>query len=109
MLTERGRDFRPVLLAMMAWGNRHFAPEGASVQIVDARTGEPADPVLVDRAPAGRSSAPDSSPIAAAAPPPSARARSPRSGTPRPRQGRAMTAVTAAVPSRRAAAPAARR
>jgi DNA-binding HxlR family transcriptional regulator len=50
VLTERGRDFRPVLLAMMAWGNRHFAPEGASVQIVDARTGTPADPVLVDRA-----------------------------------------------------------
>jgi DNA-binding HxlR family transcriptional regulator len=50
VLTERGRDFRPVLLAMMAWGNRHFAPEGASVQIVDARTGTPAEPVLVDRA-----------------------------------------------------------
>ena len=50
VLTERGRDFRPVLLAMMAWGNRHFAPEGASVQLVDARTGVPADPVLVDRA-----------------------------------------------------------
>ncbi|TCZ57812.1 winged helix-turn-helix transcriptional regulator [Roseicella aquatilis] len=49
-LTARGRDFRPVLLAMLAWGNRHFAPEGASVQVVDARTGAPADPVLVDRA-----------------------------------------------------------
>ena len=35
---------------MLAWGNRHFAPEGASVQVVDARTGAPADPVLVDRA-----------------------------------------------------------
>ncbi len=49
-LTERGRDFRPVLLAMMTWGNRHFAPEGASVQIVHAETGAVADPVLVDRA-----------------------------------------------------------
>ena len=48
-LTERGRDFRPVLLAMLAYGNRHFAPEGASVQIVDAATGAVADPVLVDR------------------------------------------------------------
>src|SRR5215212_8015529 len=26
-LTERGRDFRPVLLAMLAFGNRHFTPE----------------------------------------------------------------------------------
>ncbi|MDO9712616.1 winged helix-turn-helix transcriptional regulator [Paracraurococcus lichenis] len=48
-LTARGRDFRPVLLAMLAWGNRHFAPEGAAVQIVDARTGAPAEPVLMDR------------------------------------------------------------
>ena len=49
LLTERGRDFRPVLLAMMAWGNRHFAPEGVRVQMVEAATGVPADPVLVDR------------------------------------------------------------
>ncbi len=50
VLTERGRDFRPVLLSLMTWGNRHFAPEGPRVQIVNAQTGEPADPVLVDRA-----------------------------------------------------------
>src|SRR5258706_8344714 len=49
-LTERGRDFRPVLWSLLAWGNRHFAPEGASVLLVDSKTGAPADPVLVDRA-----------------------------------------------------------
>ena len=49
VLTERGRDFRPVLWALLAWGNRHFAPEGASVIVVDTETGEPADPILVDR------------------------------------------------------------
>jgi len=49
VLTERGRDFRPVLWALLAWGNRHFAPEGASVLVVDKATGQPADPVLVDR------------------------------------------------------------
>lgn len=48
-LTERGQDFRSVLVAMLAWGNRHFAPEGASVLVVDAATGAPADPILVDR------------------------------------------------------------
>jgi hypothetical protein len=47
--TARGRDFRPVLLALLAWGNRHFAPEGASVQLLDATTGAVADPILVDR------------------------------------------------------------
>ena len=35
--TERGRDFRPVLIALNAFGNRHFAPEGASVMIVNAQ------------------------------------------------------------------------
>jgi DNA-binding HxlR family transcriptional regulator len=49
VLTERGRDFRPVLWALLAWGNRHFAPEGPSVVVVDTETGEQADPVLVDR------------------------------------------------------------
>jgi DNA-binding HxlR family transcriptional regulator len=49
VLTERGRDFRPVLWSLLAWGNRHFAPEGASVVIVDTATGTLADPVLVDR------------------------------------------------------------
>jgi DNA-binding HxlR family transcriptional regulator len=49
VLTERGRDFRPVLLSLLAWGNKHFAPEGRSVLLVDAETGAEADPVLVDR------------------------------------------------------------
>src|ERR1700744_1752956 len=49
VLTERGRAFRPVLLALLAFGNRHFAPEGPAVQIVHAASGVPADPVLTDR------------------------------------------------------------
>src|SRR5271155_5566649 len=49
VLTERGRDFRPVLMALLAYGNRHFAPEGASVMIADIRTGAAADPILIDR------------------------------------------------------------
>jgi DNA-binding HxlR family transcriptional regulator len=49
ILTERGRDFRPVIVAMFAWGNKHFAPEGASVLLVDQKTRRAADPVLVDR------------------------------------------------------------
>jgi DNA-binding HxlR family transcriptional regulator len=49
LLTERGRDFRPVLWALLAWGNKHFAPEGPSVVVVDAETGALADPVLTDR------------------------------------------------------------
>ena len=47
--TERGRDFKGVLVALLAWGNRHFAPEGASVEIVNVKTGTPAEPIFVDR------------------------------------------------------------
>jgi DNA-binding HxlR family transcriptional regulator len=49
VLTERGRDFRSVIVAFHAWGNKHFTPEGASVLLVNARTGTPADPVMIDR------------------------------------------------------------
>jgi hypothetical protein len=49
VLTARGRDFRPVLVTLLAWGNRHFAPEGASVHLVDTATGAVADPILTDR------------------------------------------------------------
>jgi DNA-binding HxlR family transcriptional regulator len=31
LLTECGRDFRPVLVSLFTWGKRYFAPEGASV------------------------------------------------------------------------------
>jgi DNA-binding HxlR family transcriptional regulator len=48
VLTPRGQDFRPVLWALMAWGNKHFPPEGETVVVVDAKTGEQAEPVLVD-------------------------------------------------------------
>jgi DNA-binding HxlR family transcriptional regulator len=49
ILTEKGRDFRPVLIAMTAWGNKYFAPEGASVLLIDRKTQRAADPVLVDQ------------------------------------------------------------
>jgi DNA-binding HxlR family transcriptional regulator len=49
VLTEKGRDFRPVLWTLLAWGNRHLAPEGLSVELVEPETGAPIDPVVVDR------------------------------------------------------------
>src|SRR3954470_16683210 len=58
VLTERGRDFRPVLWALIAWGNRHFAPEGPSIVVVDAETGQVADPIMIDRV-SGKVMSPD--------------------------------------------------
>jgi DNA-binding HxlR family transcriptional regulator len=48
--TPSGRDFQSVLVALLAWGNRHFAPEGRSVILVDRKTGAEVDPVLADAA-----------------------------------------------------------
>ena len=48
-LTEKGRDFWSVLVALSTYGNRHFADEGIANRLVDAETGKPADPILVDR------------------------------------------------------------
>ena len=46
--TAKGQDFAGVLLALVAWGNRHYAPEGESVQIVERATGRRVEPVMAD-------------------------------------------------------------
>lgn len=48
-LTQRGRDFRMVLLALAEWGNRHFAPEGRQMQLVETATQRRVEPVMVDK------------------------------------------------------------
>ncbi|HEY4173017.1 MAG TPA: helix-turn-helix domain-containing protein [Rhodopila sp.] len=50
ILTQRGRDFRPVMLAMMAFGNKHFPPDDRTVQIVNVENGQAVDPLLLDPA-----------------------------------------------------------
>jgi DNA-binding HxlR family transcriptional regulator len=49
VLTDRGRSLRPVVVALAAWGNSRLAPEDRSMILVDSRTGEEVDPVVVDR------------------------------------------------------------
>lgn len=46
--TAIGRDFQPVLMALLAWGNRHFAPEGARVVVAEQATGRIVEPAVVD-------------------------------------------------------------
>lgn len=48
-LTARGRDLQPVIEALGAWGRRHVTRRTGGMRLLDAATGEPADPVLVDR------------------------------------------------------------
>jgi DNA-binding HxlR family transcriptional regulator len=47
-LTDRGREFLPVLVLLSDWGGRHFGGAGTT-RLVDAETGETIDPVVVDR------------------------------------------------------------
>jgi DNA-binding HxlR family transcriptional regulator len=48
--TARGRDFFPVLVALLNFGNEHFATDGKPVVIADRKTGSIADAILVDAA-----------------------------------------------------------
>ncbi|MHA4977688.1 winged helix-turn-helix transcriptional regulator [Pseudomonas extremorientalis] len=44
--TAKGEDFGMVLISLVAWGNRHYAEEGASVELVERKTGRPVQPTL---------------------------------------------------------------
>ncbi|TFY87960.1 transcriptional regulator [Pseudomonas kairouanensis] len=44
--TAKGEDFRMVLMSLVAWGNRHYAEEGTSVELVARDTGQPVQPVM---------------------------------------------------------------
>jgi len=48
LLTEKGRDFFPVLVALFAWGNKHLAPKGESIVLADRQDMRPLEPALVD-------------------------------------------------------------
>jgi DNA-binding HxlR family transcriptional regulator len=48
VLTELGHSLRPVIVALAAWGNRRLDPQDRSMILVDAETGEEAEPVVVD-------------------------------------------------------------
>src|SRR3954452_18137130 len=44
LVTERGRDFRPVLIVLQAWRHNHFAQEGLSLIVVDLAAGAVPEP-----------------------------------------------------------------
>jgi DNA-binding HxlR family transcriptional regulator len=48
-LTDKGRDFLPVLLTLAAWGNRWLAQDGVAIECADPQSGQTLDPVVVDR------------------------------------------------------------
>jgi DNA-binding HxlR family transcriptional regulator len=46
--TACGRDLFPVLVALLTWGNKHFATDRQRVVIANRKTGAMADPILLD-------------------------------------------------------------
>ncbi|MGY2402810.1 winged helix-turn-helix transcriptional regulator [Pseudomonas sp. SDO5271_S396] len=46
--TARGEDLRMVLMALVAFGNRHYAEEGTSVALVERDTGLAVQPMMVN-------------------------------------------------------------
>lgn len=49
-LTEAGRDFVPILFAVMAWGDKWLSePEGPPMILRDAETGDAVAPAIYDR------------------------------------------------------------
>lgn len=49
VLTQKGRDFLPVLAVIGAWGRRHYG-EGGTSFVKDAQTGQTIEAVVTDRA-----------------------------------------------------------
>jgi DNA-binding HxlR family transcriptional regulator len=48
VLTGKGRDLFPVMMAIFTWGNKHLAPKGEPVLIASRSTARRLDPILVD-------------------------------------------------------------
>lgn len=48
VLTEKGRDFLPILAAIGAWGHKHHG-EGDLAHLADVQTGLAIEPVVTDR------------------------------------------------------------
>ena len=50
VLTEKARDFFPVIATLLAWGNKHLAPKGESILLANRSDRRPLDPIVVDAA-----------------------------------------------------------
>ncbi|HEV8028341.1 MAG TPA: helix-turn-helix domain-containing protein [Stellaceae bacterium] len=77
--TEKGRGLFPVLVTLMAWGERWSPPDGVTIAVVDKDTGAALEPVLVD-ARTGRPLEPRAMRLQTAVVPRSRRNRAMRSG-----------------------------
>ncbi|MBB4260359.1 MULTISPECIES: helix-turn-helix domain-containing protein [unclassified Bradyrhizobium] len=50
VLTDKARDFFPVIATLLAFGNKHLAPKGESIVLANRSDARPFNPVVVDAA-----------------------------------------------------------
>lgn len=50
VLTDKARDFFPVIATLLAWGNKHLAPRGESILLANRSDVRPLKPLVVDAA-----------------------------------------------------------
>lgn len=50
VLTDKARDFFPVIVALLAWGNKHLAPKGEAILLANRDDSRPFKPIVVDAA-----------------------------------------------------------
>ncbi len=47
VLTPKGSDFFPVVVAMFAWGNKHLCPHGEALLMADRASSRKVEPIMV--------------------------------------------------------------
>ena len=50
VLTDKARDFFPVVATLLAWGNKHLAPKGEAIVLANRSDSRPFNPIVVDAA-----------------------------------------------------------
>jgi DNA-binding HxlR family transcriptional regulator len=50
LLTDKGRDFFTVVVAMFAWGNKYLAPRGEAMLMADRQSATQIEPIMVSAA-----------------------------------------------------------
>ena len=49
ILSKQGKDLYPLIVVMFDWGEKHSAPKGIKSQLIHIKTGDIAEPILIDK------------------------------------------------------------
>ena len=49
VLSKQGKDLYPVMVVMFKWGDKYAPPKGIKSHVINIKTGEIAEPILIDK------------------------------------------------------------